>query len=112
MPQVHRRSTGSSPDFRPARSDSGPATRGVGRRQLGGRRLGLGAVADSGVRGGDAKERTDRAQEEEAEAEEEWRKRESVVRGGHRGNGERNKGHAKLPVCPSLLPFIYSTVQT
>ena len=63
-------------------ADSGPATRGVGRRQLGGRRLGLGAVADSGVRGGDAKERTDRAQEEEAEAEEEWRKRESVVGGG------------------------------
>ena len=112
MPQVHRRSTGSSPDFRPARSDSGPATRGVGRRQLGGRRLGLGAVADSGVRGGDAKERTDRAQEEEAEAEEEWRKRESVVGGGIAAMGERNMGHVKLPVCPSLLPFIYSTVQT
>ena len=113
MPQVHRRSTGSSPDFRPARGrfwpshawGGSPAARWAspGAR---GRWLTPACVVVTRRRG-----RTGR-QEEEAAAEEEWRKRESVVRGGHRGNGERSKGHAKLPVCPSLLPFIYSTVQT
>ena len=33
--------------------------------------------------------------------------------GVSRARGEReNKGYAKLPFCPSLLSFIYSTVQT
>ena len=39
------------------------------------------------------------------------KRRENVAGGGggHAARGRRNKGHAKLPLCPSLLSFIYST---
>ena len=68
------------------------------------------AVASSGVRGGDARKKgTNRGDGKKLK-----RKKkeggERLLGRGYRGKGEgKIRGYAKLPFCPSLLSFIYST---
>ena len=79
-------------------------------------------VASPGVRWSHgAQRRAGRGRQEEEEGERGelgFRARRSRSRctgrgGGLAGKGERgNKGYAKLPFCPSLISFIYATVQT